>query len=108
MSSVQLMYERASRKFGLPYDSNNAQQSFVDAVNFALSELADIAFWTEQSINSISDVLNLTTSNERVLSMGINYYLSDMGYKPTSEETNMFAKWRDSLRTAQMLTQQEQ
>jgi len=108
MSSTQLMFERAARKFGLPSGSNNAQQNFVDAVNFALSELADLAYWDSREINTINDNMDLTTSNERILTKGISYYLTDMGYKPSTEEVNVYAKWQAAISTATMLTQQEQ
>lgn len=100
--SVQRLWERAGRKFGLSASGGAELNDFLDAVNNSLSTMSKRVLTDDESITKPSGTLSLDGAYLPCLLAGIDFYLSDSGYKASSEEGNYYARFVDEMRTAQM------
>jgi hypothetical protein len=87
--------------------NNSDRQNFIDAVNDTLSAMSKRAMTDEESITRIAGVLTLDEKYAACLNAGMDYYLTDSGYKSSGEEQNYYVRFNDELRTALMANQKE-
>ena len=100
---VGTLINAKATKFGASALSADFTQLCIDAINYCISDLNERLYTTTPPITGVADQIQIDAQTfQNVISMGMDYYISNDGRWTIQNLQNVDAKYQDKLKTVQM------